>query len=189
MEKTLVQIKTDCIKVVLFGPESTGKSTLSKALAKHYKTAYVPEFARAYLQEKWDCKSEICTKEDLVPIARGQIQLENKALQKANRLLVCDTDLLQTKVYSEVYYNGYCDPFIQQYALKNNYDLYFLCAIDIPWVADDLRDKPNEREMMFKAFKKELEKQNLPYVLLKGSHKVRMDIATNHIDSLMQYKF
>ena len=118
MEKTLVQIKTDCIKVVLYGPESTGKSTLSKALAKHYKTAYVPEFARAYLQEKWDRKSEICTKEDLVPIARGQIQLENKALQRANRLLVCDTDLLQTKVYSEVYYNGYCDPHIQQYALK-----------------------------------------------------------------------
>ena len=120
MEKTLVQIKTDCIKVVLYGPESTGKSTLSKALAKHYKTAYVPEFARAYLQEKWDHKSEICTEEDLVPIARGQIQLENKALQRANRLLVCATDLLQTKVYSEVYYNGYCDPQIQQYALKNN---------------------------------------------------------------------
>ena len=81
MEKTLVQIKTDCIKVVLYGPESTGKSTLSKALAKHYKTAYVPEFARAYLQEKWDRKSEICTKEDLVPIARGQIQLENEGIQ------------------------------------------------------------------------------------------------------------
>ena len=189
MEKTLVQITTDCVKVVLYGPESSGKSTLSQALADHYNTAYVPEYARLYLQDKWDRKSEICTEEDLIPIARGQIQLENEGLQKANRLLVCDTDLLQTKVYSEVYYNGYCDPSIRHYAINNSYDLYFLCAIDIPWVPDDLRDKPNERVIMFKAFKKELEKQNLPYVLLKGSHKVRMDIATNHIDSLIQHKF
>ena len=112
MEKTLVQITTDCVKVVLYGPESSGKSTLSQALADHYNTAYVPEYARLYLQDKWDRKSEICNEEDLIPIARGQIQLENEGLKKANRLLVCDTDLLQTKVYSEVYYNGYCDPSI-----------------------------------------------------------------------------
>ena len=188
MEKTLVQITTDCVKVVLYGPESSGKSTLSQALADHYNTAYVPEYARLYLQDKWDRKSEICTQEDLIPIARGQIQLENKGLKKANRLLVCDTDLLQTKVYSEVYYNGHCDPSIRHYAINNSYDLYFLCAIDIPWVPDDLRDKPNERVIMFKAFKKELEKQNLPYVVLKGSYKTRMDIATKHINALLDLK-
>jgi nicotinamide riboside kinase len=65
MEKTLEQIKTDCVKVVLYGPESTGKSTLSKALAEHYKTAFVPEYARTYLQVKWDQHSALCTKEDL----------------------------------------------------------------------------------------------------------------------------
>ena len=81
MEKTLVQITTDCVKVVLYGPESSGKSTLSQALADHYNTAYVPEYARLYLQDKWDRKSEICTQEDLIPITRGQIQLENEGLK------------------------------------------------------------------------------------------------------------
>ncbi|MBB68446.1 MAG: nicotinate-nucleotide adenylyltransferase [Flavobacteriaceae bacterium] len=185
MEKTLEQIKTDCIKVVLYGPESTGKSTLSKALAEHYKTAFVPEYARTYLQVKWDQHSALCTKEDLKPIAMGQMKLENERLQSANKLLICDTDLLQTKVYSEVYYNGYCDPKIAYHATRNSYDLYFLCAVDIPWVPDDLRDKPNERGQMFSAFKNELEKQNLHYVLLEGSHKNRMDIATKHIDTLL----
>ena len=89
MEKTLEQIKTDCIKVVLYGPESTGKSTLSKALAEHYKTAFVPEYARTYLQVKWDQHSALCTKEDLEPIAMGQMQLENERLQSANKLLIC----------------------------------------------------------------------------------------------------
>ena len=185
MEKTLEQITADCIKVVLYGPESTGKSTLSKALAEHYKTAYVPEYARSYLQVKWNQHRAICAKEDLGPIALGQMQLENERLRKANKLLICDTDLLQTKVYSEVYYNGYCDPKIAYHATRNSYDLYFLCAVDIPWVPDDLRDKPNERDQMFSAFKNELEKQNLPYVLLKGSHQNRMDIATKHIDALL----
>ena len=185
MEKTLEQITADCIKVVLYGPESTGKSTLSKALAEHYKTAYVPEYARSYLQVKWDQHRTICAKEDLGPIALGQMQFENERLRKANKLLICDTDLLQTKVYSEVYYNGYCDPKIAFHAIRNTYDLYFLCAADIPWVPDDLRDKPNERDQMFSAFKNELEKQNLPYVLLKGSHQNRMDIATKHIDALL----
>ena len=69
-----------------------------------------------------------------------------------------------------------------------SYDLYFLCAIDIPWVPDDLRDKPNERVIMFKAFKKELEKQNLPYIELKGSYKTRMDIAIKHINILLDQK-
>ena len=188
MEKTLEQITADCIKVVLYGPESTGKSTLSKALAEHYKTAYVPEYARSYLQVKWNQHRAICAKEDLGPIALGQMQLENERLRKANKLLICDTDLLQTKVYSEVYYNGYCDPKISYYAIVNTYDLYFLCAVDIPWVPDDLRDKPNERDKMFSAFKNELEKQNLPYVLLKGSHQNRMDIATKHIDALLDQK-
>ena len=127
MEKELEQQSANCIRVVLFGPESTGKTTLSIALAKHYNTVFVSEYAREYLQKKWDQQKAICSKEDLIPIAKGQIKLENELAQKANKVLICDTDILQTKVYSEVYFDGFCDSNIEFYSQKNHYDLYFLC--------------------------------------------------------------
>ena len=185
MEKTLEQEHSDCIKVVLFGPESTGKTTLSKALADHFDTLWVAEYAREYLQKKWDLEQKTCELSDLLPIAIGQMQLENAAAAKTNHLLFCDTNLLATKVYSEVYYNGYCDPSINHYAKKNCYNLYFLCDIDIPWVADDLRDKPNERSKMFSAFERALQKKELPYVILSGSKEERLKNAINHINELL----
>ena len=185
MENTLKQQPANCIKIVLFGPESTGKTTLSKMLAKHYKTVWVPEYARTYLQNKWDNEGKICEPDDLLPIAIGQMQLENQLAQNANRLLICDTDLLETKVYSETYYNGFCPPLLKKYALKNTYDLYFLTYIDVPWEADDLRDKPHEREAMFKAFQNELITQKLPYVLLKGDKTERFNTAINHINKTL----
>ncbi|NNL01553.1 MAG: ATP-binding protein, partial [Eudoraea sp.] len=144
MEEKLKQKPADIIKVVLFGPESTGKTTLAKDLANHYKTEWVPEYAREYLQEKWNKEQKTCEPHDLIPIAEGQMRLENYLTEKANKLLICDTDLLETKVYSEAYYLGYCDPVLEKYALENSYDLYLLTSIDIPWEKDDLRDKPNE---------------------------------------------
>ncbi|MEE4247502.1 MAG: ATP-binding protein, partial [Kangiellaceae bacterium] len=107
MEEKLGQEPSDLIKIVLFGPESTGKTTLAKQLAAYYKTVWVPEYAREYLQNKWDKEKKICELEDLIPISVGQIKLENEAIKKANRVLVCDTDLLETKVYSEAYFEGY----------------------------------------------------------------------------------
>ena len=100
MEKKLEQQHSDCIRVVLFGPESTGKTTLSKALAKHYNSVWVPEYAREYLQNKWNNEGKTCEPSDLLPIAIGQMLLENKLSQKTNRVLICDTNLLETKVYS-----------------------------------------------------------------------------------------
>ena len=106
MEEKLKQEPTDLIKVVLFGPESTGKTTLAKELATYYKTNWVPEYAREYLQNKWDNEQKTCEFHDLLPIAVGQMNLENKLSLTANKILFCDTDLLETKVYSETYYNG-----------------------------------------------------------------------------------
>ena len=113
------------------------------------------------------------------------MQLENAAAAKTDELLFCDTNLLETKVYSEVYYDGYCDPVIKDYAKKNCYNLYFLCDIDVPWVADDLRDKPYERKKMFSAFEAALQKQQLPYVILSGSKTDRLKNAVNHINQLL----
>ena len=80
MEKHLKQIATDCLKVVVFGPESSGKTTLSRKLATHYNVSWIEEFAREYLQEKWDKEKKICELDDLLHIAHGQIKLENESI-------------------------------------------------------------------------------------------------------------
>jgi len=186
MEKELKQQPANCIKVVLFGPESTGKTTLSRHLARYYNSVWVPEYAREYLQDVWNNERRTCQPKDLLPIAKGQIALENQLAKKTDSVLICDTDLLETKVYSEAYYSGTCDPILDKYAVENTYDLYFLTYIDVPWEADDLRDKPNERERMFNAFENALKKYNRPYVLLKGDKKERLEEAVKHIDNLIR---
>ncbi|NNL83113.1 MAG: ATP-binding protein, partial [Winogradskyella sp.] len=167
------------------GPESTGKTTLSRQLARHYNSVWVPEYAREYLQNKWNNERKTCEPKDLLPIAIGQMQLENKLAQKTDTVLICDTDLLETKVYSEAYYMGTCHPKIAIYAQQNSYDLYFLTYIDTPWEADDLRDKPDERERMFNAFEKALRDHKKPYVVLKGNKQKRFKLAVEKIDKLL----
>ena len=186
METKLKQESANCIKVVMFGPESTGKTTLSIQLARHYNSVWVPEYAREYLQDVWNNERRTCKPNDLLPIAQGQMALENELAKKTNSVLICDTDLLETKVYSEAYYAVSCDPILDKYAVENTYDLYFLTYIDVPWEADDLRDKPNEREKMFKAFETALITYKKPYVLLKGNKKERLEKAISHIDNLIK---
>jgi len=145
----------------------------------------VPEYAREYLQDKWDRENKTCEPEDLLPIAEGQMKLENEYTRKAKKLLICDTDLLETKVYSEAYYLGYSDPVLEKYALQNQYQLYLLTYIDTPWVKDDLRDKPDERKKMFRHFKEALEKYQRNFITLKGDPETRLEIAIKHIDKLL----
>lgn len=188
MEEKLKQESSNIIKVVLFGPESTGKTTLSEQLARYYNTVWVPEYAREFLQNKWNNERKTCEPNDLLPIAEGQIKLENELAKKATEILICDTDLLETKVYSEAYYVGYCDPLLVKYALENTYDLYLLTNIDIPWEKDDLRDKPDERERMFEYFKDTLERYNRNFVTLSGDKRTRLENAVKHIDKLRTKK-
>ena len=185
MEEKLKQIKSNCKKVVLYGPESTGKTTLSIELAKHFKTNWVPEYAREYLQTIWDNEKRICEPKDILPIAIGQMKLENELAIKSKSLLICDTNLFETMVYSKYYYGGNCDPLLEKYALKNDYDLYLLTDIDIPWEKDDLRDKPNEREESFEIFKNELIKKNLPFEVISGTRIERLKKAINSINKII----
>ena len=188
MEKDLRQEDINLIKIVLFGPESTGKTTLSIQLAKHYNTVWVQEYARPYLQKERNQERRTCEAKDILPIAFGQMALENRLAKRADKVLICDTDLLETKVYSEEYYGGYVDPLLEKGARESSYDLYFLTYIDTPWEADDLRDRPDQREEMFLAFKKALEDNHRPYILLKGNKDERFDTATEAIDKIIENK-
>jgi nicotinamide riboside kinase len=103
-------------------------------------------------------------------------------------VLFCDTDLLELSVYSKAYYNGFCEPSILKHALNNWYDLYFLTNIDVPWVPDDLRDKPHDREGMFNKFKSSLRFHNRPFVELKGNENERFETAVSAINELLKSK-
>ncbi|WP_158839400.1 AAA family ATPase [Polaribacter sp. L3A8] len=188
MEKELKQAPINIVKVVLFGPESSGKTTLSRHLARYYNTVWAPEFAREYLQEKWNNERKTCEKDDLLPIAIGQMKLENTLAKKADKILICDTDLLETKVYSEEFYGGFVDERLDEAADENTYDLYLLTYIDTPWEEDDLRDRPELRLEMFNAFEKSLIDHNRPYILLKGDKETRLKNATAAIDKIIADK-
>jgi HTH-type transcriptional regulator, transcriptional repressor of NAD biosynthesis genes len=188
MEKKLQQQPINIVKVVLFGPESSGKTTLSQQLARYYNTVWVPEFARDYLQEKWNNERKTCEMSDFIPIAIGQMELENKLATKADKVLICDTDLLETKVYSEEFYDGFVDDKLEEAALKNSYDLYLLTYIDTPWEKDDLRDRPEQRLEMFTAFENALIQNKRPYILLKGDKKTRLFTATEAINKIISSK-
>ncbi|HEU4496235.1 MAG TPA: DUF4301 family protein, partial [Flavobacterium sp.] len=187
MEENLKQQAADKIKIALYGPESTGKTTLARQLASYFSASWVPEFARNYLQKKWDETNEACAPEDLIPIAVGQMKLENEALGNSGNYLFCDTNLMCTKVFSEIYY-GYCYPVLDKAARKHSYDLFFLTGIDVPFEKDDLRDRPEEREMLFEKFERALIENQKPYVILSGNREERLDAAVSIIEEYARAK-
>ena len=187
MEKDLRQKETSIIKVTLYGPESTGKTTLAKELAEHFNTFWIEEFAREYLQEKLDKHNAICDESDLLPIAIGQTQLENNALEKANRFLFCDTNSLVTKVFSDIYYN-HCTDELEEAARLHEYDLYFLTDIDVPWEDDGLRDSQEYRDNSFEIFEKALIDYQKPYILISGNKEERLAKAIQIVSDLEKAK-
>ena len=187
MEENLKQQTTNILKIAMFGPESTGKTTLAQQLATHFETQFVPEFARNYLQEKFNKTKESCQPEDLLPIAIGQTKSENDGLNTANKFLFCDTNLLVTKVYSEIYFK-FCDPILEKAAKKHQYDLFFLTDIDLPWQKDDLRDSEKVRNKSFEVFENALIDNQKPYIKLSGNPDNRLQKAINIINNLVNAK-
>lgn len=191
MEKNLKQLQitgsTEIIRIALFGPESTGKTTLAQQLANYFETEFVPEFARDYLQEKLEKTGEICDITDMLPIAVGQTKLENEGLLLANKFLFCDTNLMVTKVFSELNYN-FCDPILDTAALNHQYDLVFLTDIDVPWEKDDLRDTPEGRDKVFAVFKQALIDHNKPFITISGNEEERFDKAVKILNDWVNAK-
>ncbi len=162
-------------KIVVIGPESTGKSTLCEQLADHYKTEWVPEFARNYLLEI----RRPYTYEDLLYIAEEQIILEDRICASTKTPLVfIDTDMYVMKVWCEYVFKK-CHPFILDQIAKRKYDGYLLCNTDLPWVADELREYPDleSREKLFYMYKDLMVNQSIPWIEISGDYDKRLQQA------------
>lgn len=187
MEENLKQQHTSALKIALVGPECSGKTTIAEQLAHYFETIFVPEYARDYLQNKWDSQNKICEPTDLLPIAIGQIQLENEALVTAKNLVICDTSSVVTEAFSKVYY-GFSAPEIEKAARKHKYDLYILTDLDVPWVKDDLRDGLSKRQLIFTSIHQSLIQNNKAFIIISGDEKTRFEKSKFTIESLIRSK-
>jgi NadR type nicotinamide-nucleotide adenylyltransferase len=168
-------------KIVVIGPESTGKSTLSEGLANSLHTVWVPEYARGYLEGLGRDYNET----DLLAIAKGQLATEDEQAIKANEYLICDTDLYVVKVWSEAKY-GYCHKDILEEIAQRKYDLYLLTYIDVLWTDDPLREhpEPHEREYFYKQYAEIVQNSGVPWVDVHGNEQQRLEQSLNAIKAL-----
>lgn len=166
-------------RITITGPESTGKSTLSANLATALNTVWVPEYAREYLNQLGRPYEE----SDLLEIAKGQIRSEDALAKKANNYLICDTDLLVIKIWSEHKY-GRCHPWILEQLAQRKYVLHILTYIDIPWEEDPLREHPDLRSYFYQRYKKELETMGVTFIEAKGDPQQRLQQSLETIHSL-----
>ena len=191
------------IKVVILGPESTGKSTLCELLAQHYNTQWCPEFAREYLLTH----GMDYTYDDLLYIAKGQLAMEDEYVQSLvgsqewgvnsitpdselrtlnSKLLFIDTDMYVMKVWCEFVF-GKCHDWILEQIEKRKYDLYLLCNTDLPWIKDELREYPDlaTRDKLLAIYKDIMINQSTPWVDISGNYDERLQNAIKAVDQLI----
>jgi len=161
-------------RVCVFGPESTGKSTLTVQLAEHFNTTFVPETARALLGERH------VVYEDIAAIIKAQASAVLEQSAEARCLLFCDTDLLTTRIYSEHYF-GRMPPVPDWVEAVHVYDLYLFCDIDTPWIADPQRDLGDRRTEFRDKFLEALVATNIPYTIICGSWEERLECAVQAV--------
>lgn len=164
-------------KIAITGPESTGKSTLAQQLATYYNTVFVPEYARTYIAQL----QRQYTLEDILHIAKGQVQQEKELINSANQYLFADTELLVTKIWATHAF-GQCPEWIEKSYQQQHYDLYLLMNIDLPWQPDPQREHPHQRDFFFEWYQKELSEKKAPFVIISGSEKERLQNAVEAID-------
>lgn len=166
-------------RVCVFGPESTGKTTLAAALAARLGTVWVPEYARTHLEMQGGRLEAT----DIEPIARGQIASEEALAPRAHRVLISDTDVLATVIWSEVLF-GDCPAWVRAEADRRKPDLYLVCDLDVPWVADPVRYLPGQRQSFLDRCVRELEARGRRFAVLSGGPEDRLEAATNAVRGL-----
>lgn len=184
------------LRIVAIGPESTGKSSLCQALARHYDAIWCPEFAREYLLRH----GRDYTPDDLLRIAKGQVALEERHADETVRhwqnqprprtprpILFIDTDMHVMKVWSEFVF-GTCHPWILERIAERHYDLYLLCHTDLPWVQDELREYPDAdtRNRLLHIYQDILVHQHTPWADVTGIHQHRLATAIASVDALLE---
>lgn len=165
-------------KICFYGAESTGKSSMAKRMAEIYQTEFVPEVAREIIS------SNDFTIDDIIRIGHAQTQRVKDKLKTANKILFCDTDLITTQIYSRQYLHQVPEILVRL-EKEITYDLYFLFDIDVPWVADGLRDLGNQRELMAEIFERELLERKIDAIRVRGTWSERQEIVRKAIDSLV----
>jgi NadR type nicotinamide-nucleotide adenylyltransferase len=173
-------------KIVIIGPESTGKSTLCQQLADHFQTTWVPEYAREYLTER----GMDYTYDDLLTIAKGQLKLQDEIVAKSQALdfksVFIDSDMYVMKVWCEFLYQK-CHHYILDQIVERQYELYLLCNIDLEWSPDPLREYPNKepREQLYRIYEDILINQSTPWVKISGGYQERFEKACASINTML----
>jgi nicotinamide riboside kinase len=193
-------------KIVIIGPESTGKSSLCQQLASHYSTQWVREFAREYLL----ANGTDYNFENLLTIAKGQVELEEREVNSLMQFLsspasektynkdysltsalplFIDTDMYVLKVWCEFVFDK-CHLWILDEVVKRQYDLYLLCNVDLPWVKDELREYPDleNRERLYRHYKDIMVNQHIPWVNINGNYDERLQKAISAVDEICTLK-
>jgi NadR type nicotinamide-nucleotide adenylyltransferase len=176
-------------KIVVVGPESTGKSTLCEKLAQHYNTIWVKEYAREYLLKH----GTDYTFDNLLDVAKGQLALEEAGLQLIKNEpgkhtpIFIDTDMYVLKVWCEFVFDK-CHSWILNQVAERKYDLYLLCNIDAPWVKDELREYPDLviREKLYHHYKDIMVNQKEPWIDISGNYEERLQKAIAAVDHLLK---
>ena len=186
-------IPTEPLKIVIIGPESTGKSTLCTQLAAHFNTKWCPEYAREYLLKHGMNYSF----DDLLTIAKGQLAGEDAYLKdisasnkiqpgSRNNVLFIDTDMYVMKVWCEFVFQK-CHLWILDQIVQRKYDLYLLCNIDLPWQKDELREYPDlaTREHLYHMYRDIMINQKTPWIDIRGNYEERVQLAIDAVEKLL----